>query len=83
MDSRALLLRSIQDAAPWLNLGQVSDLMIASADAFDAVVAALAARNAALGRYAPPPPALLERAEREGWIALPTGSISDLVPRAS
>lgn len=82
-ESRSVLLRMIAEAAPWLDLGGSADLMVASADAFDAVIAALAARNAALGGYAPPPPAQLERAGREGWIALPTGSISDLVAQAS
>jgi hypothetical protein len=51
----------------------------ASADAFDAVIAALAARNAALGAYSLPPAELTGRAGREGWIALPTGGIDDLV----
>lgn len=77
-DSRALLLRQVQHAAPELDVGEFVDLMIASADAFDAVIAALAARNAYLGGYSPPPAARLAQAKREGWIALPTGSLDDL-----
>ncbi|WP_411720683.1 DUF429 domain-containing protein [Mycetocola sp.] len=79
-ESRAALLRGIQQTAPELDVGSFADLMIASADAFDAVVASLAARNAFLGTYWPPPPELLARARREGWIALPTGALGDLFP---
>jgi predicted nuclease with RNAse H fold len=78
-DRRAVLLQSIRESAPWLDIGEFAELMVASADAFDAVVAALAARNAAVGAYSPPAPALRERAGREGWIALPNGRLSDLV----
>jgi hypothetical protein len=42
-----------------------------SDDALDALVAALIARAAALGRCAPPPPEHAARAAVEGWIALP------------
>lgn len=38
---------------------------------FDALVSALVARAAALGLTDPPPPELVERAGREGWIHLP------------
>jgi predicted nuclease with RNAse H fold len=76
--ARETLLRSIRDAAPWLNLGGFEERMIASAAAFDAVIASLAARNAANGTYTPPSPTVLEQAGREGWIALPTGQLADL-----
>ncbi|MET4638783.1 DUF429 domain-containing protein [Mycetocola sp. 2940] len=78
-ESRAVLLQAILDEAPWLDIGGFAGQMIASADAFDAVVAALAARNAAVGAYDPPAPAVSERAGREGWIALPNGRLNDLV----
>ncbi|WP_235928951.1 DUF429 domain-containing protein [Marisediminicola senii] len=77
--SRARLLREILEAAPWLDVAAFSEQLISSADAFDAVIASLAARNASLGYYARPPVELLERAQREGWIALPTKRIGDLL----
>jgi predicted nuclease with RNAse H fold len=77
--SRERLLGDLETTAPWLDLGAHAGLMIRSADALDAVIASLAARNAALGTTAPPPPALLARARREGWIALPSGSLNDLL----
>jgi hypothetical protein len=43
----------------------------ASDHAFDALVVALTARAAALGRTEPPPADLLAVASREGWISLP------------
>lgn len=79
-ESRATLLHELQRAAPALDLGSFAGLMIASADAFDAVVAALAARSAALGASLPPPSSQLQRARREGWIALPTGPLGKLFP---
>lgn len=80
-ESRRCLLQAIQAKAPWLEVGSFASAMVASADAFDAVVAALAARNAALGGYLPPPPEVAARAAREGWVALPTGPLSDLISR--
>ena len=65
-------------AAPWLDLGPFEPLCRLSHDAFDAVVAALAARAAALGQVLPPTGDQREAARTEGWIALPTRPISDL-----
>jgi hypothetical protein len=76
---RATLLRSIQDEAPWFDVAPFATLMISSGDAFDAVVAAMAARNAALGNYEAPSAEQMERARSEGWIALPRGPMSDLI----
>lgn len=76
---RSDLLQDIRDAAPWLDLGPFAPQVITSTDAFDAVIAALAARSAALGRYEPPAPVVLDRARREGWIVLPSGSLADLL----
>ncbi|MFG6444935.1 DUF429 domain-containing protein [Microbacterium sp. P06] len=78
-ETRTRLLAGVVAGAPWLHLGGHAELMARSGDAFDAVVAALAARSAALGRYTPPAPELLDRARREGWIALPSGALADLV----
>jgi len=55
---------------------------VSSGDALDAVVAALAARAALLGRFDAPAPEHQERAEREGWIALPAGGLVDLISPA-
>ncbi|MGD8195695.1 DUF429 domain-containing protein [Herbiconiux sp. P18] len=77
-EARERLLRHLVTECPWLDLGGFAELMTASGDAFDAVVAALAARSAALGRWTPAPPELLDQARREGWIALPTGPVAEL-----
>lgn len=79
-EKRRLLLERLTVAAPWLDMGGHSGMVVASSDAFDAVVAALAARNAALGLYERPPLAMEERARREGWIALPSGGLDQLRP---
>lgn len=46
--------------------------------AFDALVSALVARAAQLGRVEPIPEPLRAAAAVEGWITLPTGSLADL-----
>jgi predicted nuclease with RNAse H fold len=66
-------------AAPWLDLGPHEPLCRTSHDAFDAVIAAMAARAAALGQVRAPGPAERAAAATEGWIALPTGHLPDLV----
>lgn len=66
--------------APWLRLGAHEDLCRQRDDAFDAVVAALTARASALGRATSPPDAATSgRAQREGWIAVPTCALDDLL----
>lgn len=78
-DARAELLTSLERAVPWLNLDSYRDLMISSTDAFDAVIASLATRAAAIGLYSKPPEEHLDIAKIEGWIALPSNPISDLL----
>ncbi|KTR86109.1 DUF429 domain-containing protein [Leucobacter chromiiresistens] len=78
-ERRERLLGEIGAAAPWFDVDGCRDLMIASADAFDAVIAALAARSSATGRSTPPPLELLDRARREGWIALPNVGLPELL----
>jgi len=78
-DARAELLTSIEHSVSWLNLGSHRELMISSTDAFDAVIASLATRAAAINQYLHPPKEFLDIAKVEGWIALPTGSITDLL----
>ncbi|MBB4694923.1 DUF429 domain-containing protein [Paractinoplanes abujensis] len=79
VQGHSTLLDELLTAAPWLDLGPYGDLCRTSHDAFDAVIAGLAARAAALGRYLRPSPAQQEAARREGWIALPTGGPGDLL----
>ena len=76
---RANLLAAIKAEAPWLALGSHESLMLDSCDAFDSVIAALAARSAQLGRYEAPSEAQLERAKIEGWVALPQGRLGELL----
>jgi len=73
------LLNELTKAAPWLDLGPFEQRCRTSHDAFDAVIAALAARAAALGHVLLPDAAQRETARTEGWIALPTCGLNDLV----
>lgn len=77
---RAVLLDALRARAPWLDLGSFAPLAIAKADAFDAVIAALATRAAALGMFEHPASDELDLARREGWVALPTGPLEALAP---
>ena len=78
-DARTRLVAELRERAPWLSLDAFVDAMINSADALDAVIAALAARASALGICPPPPAEHAQLARIEGWIALPPeGSLSEL-----
>lgn len=72
------LVAALQAVALWLDLGPYWQLCSTSNDALDAVIAALTARAAALGLTLRPDPELRPTASREGWIALPTGSLTAL-----
>lgn len=75
----ALAVDALRRAAPWLDVpAEHLGLMGRSNDAFDAVIAALNARAHALGRTLPVPEPLRAVAQSEGWIALPTGPLSEL-----
>lgn len=78
-DVRATLLTALARRAPWLDVGGFAPLMIASGDAFDAVIAALSSRSAAMGRSTRPTAEQQDRARVEGWICLPSGRLEDLV----
>jgi predicted nuclease with RNAse H fold len=67
---RAKLIKELNQRAPWLELTN-TELMIESADAFDAVIAALASRAIHQGEYNKPTPDQQARALIEGWICLP------------
>jgi len=77
-DARLALIADLERAAPWLQLGQHRPLMQASADALDAVLAALVALAHARGASIPPSPEQGERARVEGWIAIPTVDLTQL-----
>lgn len=77
---RALLLESLRERAPWLDLGGFGTLAVANADAFDAVIAALSTRAGALRLFTPPAADVLDVARREGWVVLPSGSLGELAP---
>jgi predicted nuclease with RNAse H fold len=78
-DIRSRLLADIQTKAPWLVFEKFAELMVASCDAFDAVIAALAARSAFLGHYEGPNLDQLHRVRVEGWVALPNTALATLV----
>jgi len=78
-EARATLLDGLKASAPWLDFGDHAGLMITSCDAFDAVVASLATRAVASGRYHRPDDQQRELAGVEGWIHLPQGSVTSLI----
>lgn len=73
------LVARLQEAAPWLDLGSYHDRCCQSDDAFDAVIAALTSRAAAIERTRLPDATQQARARTEGWIALPACKLEDLV----
>jgi hypothetical protein len=78
-DVRERLVARFTEAAPWLDLGGFDAAFAASDDAFDALVAALTARAAALGLTQSPRGSDADAARSEGWIALPECSLAELV----
>ncbi len=76
---RAILLDALSQRAPWVDLGGFGSLAVAKADAFDAVIAALATRAGALGVFERPSSGVLPVARREGWVVLPDGPLGALV----
>jgi predicted nuclease with RNAse H fold len=74
------MVEALQVALPWLDFGGFDDECRTSDDAFDAVVSALTARAAAIGKVEAIPNASLDVAAVEGWIALPTDDIGALQP---
>lgn len=64
-----------------LHLGDFQALCRTSDHAVDAVIAALTARAAGCGLVRRPAPDQLGAASTEGWIALPTSPLRDLVAR--
>ncbi|OPX08603.1 DUF429 domain-containing protein, partial [Gordonia sp. i37] len=77
-ESLADLVSALQDAAGWLDLGDHRALMCRDDNAFDAVVTALIARAAQLGRTRMPDDADRSVALREDWIHVPDCSLDAL-----
>lgn len=77
-DARAALIADLRRAAPWLELGDHEPLMLASADALDAVLAALVALAHLRGASIRPNPDQAHAARVEGWISIPTVGLSEL-----
>ncbi|WP_020573141.1 DUF429 domain-containing protein [Actinopolymorpha alba] len=80
-------LPDLEAAAPWLRMGEEASAVYAVHEhAFDALIASLAARSAALGLTTPPPAELGDQARVEGWIHLPEpdalGRLAAPSPRA-
>ena len=78
-EARASLLEQLGHLAPWLEISTFRTQMIESADCFDAVIAALAARAVYLGDYNKPTNEQLESARVEGWICLPSSDLQILI----
>lgn len=76
---RLQLLKSLKERAPWLDFEEYSQILTDSCDAFDSLMACLAARAAACGYFDAPGPEFLDVAKLEGWIALPTQPIEKLL----
>jgi len=74
------LVDQLQQAAPWLLLGDVEQACRHSDHILDAVISALLARAAALNLTTPPPADHQDTAHREGWIAIPTCTLNQLLP---
>lgn len=73
-----VILDSLTVAAPWLDLAGQRDVLAASDDMFDAVIASLTARAVSLGQTLTPPDDHAATALSEGWIHLPSGQLADL-----
>ena len=80
---RAMLLETLGERAPWFDVGPFASLATTSADAFDALIAALATRAAAVGLFLRPGPEDLDVARREGWVVLPEGELEGLIGAGS
>lgn len=77
-DARLALIADLERAAPWLELREHRALMATSADALDAVLAALVSLAHGRGASIRPEPHQRALAEVEGWIAIPTVSLDQL-----
>ncbi len=75
----AELVGTLAATAPWLDLADHAETMTRDDDAFDAVITALIARAAELGRTTLPDADDRSVAVREGWIHVPDVELAELV----
>jgi predicted nuclease with RNAse H fold len=78
-DARSTLLDAISSKSPWIDFSHFREMMVDSCDAFDAVIASLAARAAATGSATLPTDDDRAIARIEGWIALPHRDMEGLL----
>ncbi len=78
VDARRRLLGDIIDG-DWLDLGSFGDELVRTDHALDALVSAIVARAAELGKVHPVPFDLVAAARVEGWIHLPNVQPAELV----
>jgi len=76
---RHQLVDALAAEAHWLRLGDFDQACRRTDHALDAVIAALNARAAALGRATTPTAEHAAAARTEGWIVLPTSNLADLI----
>lgn len=76
--ARERLTDLLSAAVPWLDFSVASAECCASDDALDAVVCALIARAACLGKVTSPNEAQAHLAATEGWIAVPRCQLAEL-----
>lgn len=76
--ARERLLARLCRQAPWLELGDFSRDLVNSADAFDALIAALTTRAAGQGLSPLPDHEVAAAARAEGWIMLPPSNLGAL-----
>ena len=70
----------LEDSLPMTFSDSAARVACATSEhAFDALVSALTARAAALGRTSPPPPEVSDAAASEGWIHVPNCPMKGLV----
>ena len=74
-----MLVEHLRHEAPWLDCATHEQAMRRSREFFDAVIAAMTARAAALGQTFPPTGDHLATATAEGWIVTPDQPISALL----
>jgi hypothetical protein len=78
-DALGHLVDHLLDEAPWLDCKTHEQAMRRSHDIFDAVIAAMTARAAALGQTLPPTQDDMAAARAEGWIIIPDKPIAALL----
>lgn len=77
------MVEALAQAVPWLSLTEHFEVLFRSHDLFDAVIASITARAAAVGATYRPTEDLVGLALVEGWIHVPRVPLEELAPAAS